>query len=68
MKINRILHFQLIALLIVAVTSLAGCRQRDAGSNRREGIDVIPVASTSHIAINSASAVDFRVVVQDWGM
>ena len=66
MKINRILRFQLIALLIVAATSLAGCR--DAGSNRREGIDVIPVVSTSHIAINSASTVGHQVVVQDWGM
>ena len=68
MKINRILRFQLIALLIVAGTSLAGCGPRDAGSNRSEGVDGIPVVSTSHIAINSANAVDHRVVVQDWGM
>ena len=68
MKTNRVLRIQLFALLIVAATLLAGCKQREAGSNPREGIDVIPVVSASHIAINSANAVDYQIVVQDWGM
>lgn len=53
MKINRILRIHLIALVIVAVTSLAGCVQRDPG----ERVDAIPVVSTSPIAINSANIV-----------
>jgi uncharacterized lipoprotein YehR (DUF1307 family) len=67
MKTNRILRFQLIALLIVAVTSLAGCGPREE-SKRREGIDVIPVVSTSQIATNIANAVYYQVVVQDRGI
>jgi hypothetical protein len=68
MKINRILRFQLIALLIVAATLLAGCSPRDAGSNRREGMDVIPVVSTSEIASNIANAMYYQLVVQDRGI
>jgi ABC-type uncharacterized transport system auxiliary subunit len=68
MKTNRILRFQLIALLIVAAALLTGCGPRDAGSNRSEGMDIIPVVSTSQIASNIANAVDYQLVVQDPGM
>jgi hypothetical protein len=68
MKINRSLLVHLIALLIVAVTSLAGCRPRDAGSNRHEGVDGIPVVSTSQIATDIANAVYHQLLVQDRGM
>jgi hypothetical protein len=68
MKINRSLRFQLIALLMVAATLLAGCGPRDAGSNRREGVDIIPVVSTSQIASNIANAVYYQVVGQDRGI
>jgi hypothetical protein len=63
MKIYRSLRVQLITLLIVAAALLVGCMQRDAGSNRREGVDLIPLVSTSHIAINSVNAVGVQIVV-----
>jgi hypothetical protein len=68
MQINRNLRFQLIVLLIVAAVLLAGCSSRDAGSNRREGMDIIPVVSTSQIASNIANAMYFQLVVQDRGI
>lgn len=68
MKINRILRFQLIALLILAAALLAGCGPRDAGSNRSEGMDIIPVVITSPIADNIANAVDDQLVGQDRGI
>jgi outer membrane biogenesis lipoprotein LolB len=68
MKTNRIPRFQLITLLIVAAALLTGCGPRDAGSNRSEGMDIIPVVSTSQIASNIANAVDYQLVVQDPGM
>jgi hypothetical protein len=68
MKINRILFFHLIALLIVAAASLTGCTARDAGSNRSEGLDVIPVVSTSQIASNIADAVYDQLIIQDRGL
>jgi|GEM_PF-3135459 hypothetical protein len=68
MKIDRSLGFQLIALLMVAATLLAGSGPRDAGSNRREGVDIIPVVSTSQIASNIANAVYDQLVIQDRGI
>ena len=68
MKTNRSLRFQLIALLIVVAASLTGCGPRDAGSDRTEGADIIPVVSTSQIADNIARALDDQLVVQDRGM
>jgi ABC-type uncharacterized transport system auxiliary subunit len=68
MKTNRLLRFQLITLLIVAAALLTGCGPRDAGSNRSEGMDIIPVVSASQIASNIANAVDYQLVVQDPGM
>ena len=68
MKTNRSLRFQLIALLIVAAALLTSCGPRDAGSDRSEGVDIIPVVSTSQIAGNIAKAVDYQLVVQDRGM
>jgi hypothetical protein len=68
MKINRILRLQLIALLILAAALLAGCGPRDGGSNRSEGMDVIPLVSTSHLAIDSANAVAYQVGAQYWAM
>jgi len=68
MKINRSLRVQLIVLLMVAAASLTGCGPRDAGSDRSEGVDIIPVVITSPIADNIAKALDHQLVGQDRGM
>ena len=68
MNINRIVRLQLIVLLIVAATLLASCGPRDTGSNRREGMDIIPVVSTSQIASNIANAMYDQFVIQDRGI
>jgi hypothetical protein len=68
MKINRILRLQLIASLILAAALLAGCAPRDGGSNRSEGMDGIPLVSTSQLAVESANPVAYQIGVQYWAM